>query len=553
MTYLPLLTLARPARGRPRTGVWTVTRQVPGTGAHRVARVAALTVAGALLLGACGGGGGGNGGGGGGDNGGGDPAAGQGGGDQEPAGAEQILRVGATLEPTSLDMTAATGAAIPQVLLYNVYEGLVRLDLDGEVQPLLAGDYEVSEDGMTYTFNLVDATFHDGSPLSAQDVVWSFERVTAEGSTNPFANQMEVVESVQADDEDTVVVTLTRPSNRWLFDIAGQVGIVLKEGAEDLDTAPNGTGPFEFETWNRGTSIALTRFEDYWGDPAQIDGTVFTYITDPNALNNAMLAGQLDVLSNVQAPQLLEVFEGREEFQVIEGITTGEVVLGMNNSRGPLAETEVRQAIRHAIDRSALVDTAWSGYGTLIGSMVPPSDPWYEDLTGMFPYDPDRARELLADAGYEDGFSVTMQVPPPGYARASAQFVASQLGAVGITVEQSNIEFPAWLDSVFAEAEYDLTIVAHVEPRDIVQYGNPDYYWRYDNPEVSDLLTEADTATDDDARNAAYQEVARTISQDAASDWLFLLPNLVVVRQGVSGFPEDAVTLSFDVTGVEMD
>lgn len=468
-----------------------------------------------------------------------------------PGAGDPSLVVGATLEPTSLDMTAQAGAAIPQVLLYNVYEGLVRLSQAGEVEPLLATGWEVSADGRTYTFTLADGVaFHDGAALTAADVVWSFQRVTAEGTTNPFAAQMAVVESVAASDEATVVVTLSRPSNRWLFDIAGQVGIVLDEGATDLGTAPNGTGPFRFERWNRGTSITLVRNDAYWGDPARLAGAEFRYISDPNALNNAMLSGQLDVLSNVQAPQLVSVFEGRDEFEVVEGLTTGEVVLGMNASRGPLAVREVRQAIRQAIDHRALVDTAWSGFGTLIGSMVPPSDPWYEDRTGDLPYDPARARALLEQAGLGAGLSLTMQVPPPGYARASAQFVQAQLRAVGIEVALQNVEFPVWLDRVFGQADYDLTIVAHVEPRDIVQYGNPGYYWRYTNPAVTDLLAQADAATDDAARDAAYREVARTISLDAASDWLFLLPNLVVVRDGVAGFPRDALTLSFDLTGV---
>jgi peptide/nickel transport system substrate-binding protein len=450
-------------------------------------------------------------------------------------------------------MTAQTGAAIPQVLLYNVYEGLVRINAEsGEVEPLLASEWTVSDDGTVYTFKLQEGvTFHDGQPLTAQDVVWSFQRVTAEGSTNPFKTQMAVVSSVEAPDDKTVVVTLSRPSNLWLLDIAGQVGIVLKEGAQNLESAPNGTGPFRFEEWNRGNSITLVRNDEYWGEPAKVDEAVFRYITDPNALNNAMLSGQLDILTNVQAPQLLQVFEGNDQFEVVEGTTNGEIVLGMNSSKGPFADVRVRQAVRHAIDHQALVDTVWSGHGTLIGSMVPPTDPWYEDLAGEFEYDPERAEQLLAEAGYPDGFTVTMDVPPPGYARSSAQFVASQLAEVGITVQQSNLEFPQWLDKVLAQANYDMTIIAHVEARDFVRYGQPQYYWRYNNPTVAQLIQEGDAAQDESERNAKFSEAMRIVSEEAASDWLFLLPNLEVIAQGVEGFPADALTLSFDLTKVE--
>ncbi|HLR94433.1 MAG TPA: ABC transporter substrate-binding protein [Jiangellaceae bacterium] len=465
------------------------------------------------------------------------------------------VTVGATLEPTSLDLTSVSGAAIPQVLLYNVYETLVKIDpSSGELAPLLAQDWEVSDDGLTYTFNLVpDATFHDGQPLLASDVVWSLERVRDPDAANPFAAQMDVVDTIEAPDESTVVVTLSQPSNRWLFDMASQTGVILKEGATDLETSANGTGPFTFENWNRGSDITLAQAPEYWGEPASLDEVVFTYITDPNALNNAMLSGQLDVLSNVQAPQLLETFQSTEEFEVVEGQTTGEVVLGMNNAAAPLDDVRVRRAIRHAINKPALLDTVWSGYGELIGSMVPPSDPWYEDLTGTFEYDPERAQQLLDAAGYGPGdITLRMPVPPPGYARSAAPFIVSALEEVGITVEQDNIEMPQWLDSVFNQADYDLTIISHVEPRDIVQYGNPDYYWNYDDEQTQNLLASADQATDDAERNRLYQQVARRISDQAVSDWLFVLPNLQVIRDGVQGFPADAYTLSFDMTGVEL-
>lgn len=473
----------------------------------------------------------------------------------DPSAGGGTVTVGATLEPTSLDLTAVSGAAIPQVLLYNVYETLVKIDpSNGEIVPLLAQDWEVSDDGLTYTFHLVtDATFHDGQSLRASDVVWSLERVRDPDAAHPFAGQMDVVDTIEARDESTVVVTLSRPSNRWLFDMASQTGVILKEGATDLETTANGTGPFTFESWNRGSDITLARAPEYWGEAVGVDEVVFTYITDPNALNNAMLAGQLDVLSNVQAPQLLETFQSTEEFEVREGQTTGEVVLGMNNAAAPLDDVRVRRAIRHAIDKPALLETVWSGYGELIGSMVPPTDPWYEDLTGMFPYDPERAQRLLETAGYGPGdITLRMPVPPPGYARSAAPFIASALEEVGITVEQDNIEFPQWLDGVFEQADYDLTIISHVEPRDIVQYGNPDYYWNYDDEQTQTLLAQADRATDDAERNRYYQQVARRISEQAVSDWLFVLPNLQVIRDGVTGFPADAHSLSFDMTGVEL-
>ncbi len=467
------------------------------------------------------------------------------------AASDTVVRVGATLEPVSLDLTAESGAAIPQVLLYNVYETLVKINVDtAEIEPLLAESWDVSDDGLTYTFTLDEATFHDGSPLVASDVKWSFERAKDPANNNPFGSMMEVVDTVEAPDDRTVVVTLSQPSSSWLFNMGSQVGVVLKEGATDLASSVNGTGPFTFTEWNRGSSIVLTRNDDYWGEPAKIGGVEFVYVTDPNQLNNQLLTEQLDLISNVQAPQLLEAFEADDRFVVSTGETNGEVVLSFNNARPPFDDVRVRQAVRHAIDKEALVNTVWAGYGTLIGSMVPPGDPWFEDRTGDFPYDPDRARDLLAEAGYEDGLSITFDVPPPGYARQAAPFVAAQLNEVGIDVEQNNIEFPQWLEKVFTNKNFDMSVVAHVEPRDMGQYGNSDYYWGYDDAEVQGWLEEADTATDPETTNDLLKQVAAKISEDAATDWLFLLPSLIVSREGITGFPVNAYALSFDMTNV---
>jgi peptide/nickel transport system substrate-binding protein len=185
----------------------------------------------------------------------------------------------------------------------------------------------------------------------------------------------------------------------------------------------------------------------------------------------------------------------------------------------------------------------------LIGSHVPPTDPWYEDLTGLYPYDPDRARDLLAEAGQED-LTLRFRIANLPYAVASAQVITSQLAEVGITAEIEPLEFPArWLDEVFTNADYDMSIVSHVEPRDIGIFGNPDYYFRYDSQQVRDLLTEADAGTPDE-QVEAMKQVARTIAEDAAADWLFLQPNLIVAAADVQGLPQNRVSESFDLTTI---
>jgi peptide/nickel transport system substrate-binding protein len=273
----------------------------------------------------------------------------------------------------------------------------------------------------------------------------------------------------------------------------------------------------------------------------------FRYINDPNALNNAMLTGDLDILAGVSAPELLTAFESDDRFEVLQGLSNGEVTLSLNGRRAPLDDVAIRQAITHAIDRQAVVDLAYAGYGTVIGTFSTPLDPWYRDLTDVYPYDPDRARELLAEAGAE-GLTLEMVLPPVSYATRSGEIIASQLAEVGITVNITNVEWGVWLEDVFANHDYDMSIVAHVEPRDIGQYGNPEYYWGNDSPQVADILAQADTEPDADARNELYGTVLSEITAVAADNWLFVLPVLSVLEAGVTGYEADLPGLSLDVT-----
>lgn len=463
--------------------------------------------------------------------------------------AEQQLVVGATLEPPTLDPTGSDAASIPQALLYNVYETLLKVDSAGKVQPLLARSWRTSRDRRTYTFALKPARFAGGRPVTAADVVWSVQHVRA-GHNVAAASQLAVVKAVRAENASTVVFSLTRPSNSWLYTMTSTPGMVFDSHAgTNLATTTAGSGPYTLQRWNRGSDLDLKRNDAYWGAEPALAGVTFRYFTDPNAMNSAMLSGGLDVISNLQVPQALSQFADPSRYRVIKGTTNGEVVMALNNSSPALRDVRVRRAINDAIDRAALLKTVWNGQGTLIGSMVPPTDPWYEDLSHTYPYDPAKARQLLKEAGYARGLTLRMRLPVVPYATAAGQFVASQLKDVGITVQIDELEFPRWLDTVFTKADYDLSIVAHVEARDIVRFADPTYYFRYRNPRFTRLVTEADQGT-------AAQQVsdlrgaAKLLAADAAADWLFLLPNLVVTTASVHGVPQNATTLSFDLAGV---
>lgn len=472
---------------------------------------------------------------------------------------DKTLTVGYTAELNGLDPSTVDGAGTPFALLYNVYETLVKADDQGEIQPLLAESWDVSPDNKEYTFHLVEgATFASGEPVNADAVVGSIDYIRGgQGADAPvrplLVQQMSPVASAEAVDETTVKVTLSQPSNQWLYNMTGPAGIIYDPtGMDSLDTDPAGSGPYIFTNWDTGSSLSLERNEDYWGtkpDPTQIQ---FKLYTEANAMTSAMLSGDLDVISNLTTPDALARFDDESRFTILQGETDGEVVLGYNHTTEALRDIRVRRAITHAIDRQALLDSTWGGKGTLIGSMVPTRDPWYEDLSETYPYDPEQAKQLLSQAGYADGLTLRLRVPILPYATSAARFIAAQLQEVGITAEVEELEFATWLDDVFTKGNYDLTIVAHVEPRDIAVFANPDSYWHYDNPEFQDLVARADAGSPEE-QVTLLKQAAKLLADDAAATWLYLLPNLIITTPQVGGIAANSTNLSFDLTHVTIN
>lgn len=463
-------------------------------------------------------------------------------------GGDQPLSIGLVAEPASLDFTTTDGAAIPQVLLGNVYETLVKQDDSGKIVPSLAKSWTVSPDRKTYTFDLVDnAKFTNDKPFTAADAVFSINRVKT-AWTISLKGAMDVVSAAKALSPTQLQVTLTKPSNDWLFRMTTRIGAMFSEtGVSALATEPIGTGPYKFSKWNRGDSIVMVRNDSYWGSKPSFQQITLKYFKDPTALNNALLTGTINVIGTVQAPEALSQFTSNDKYQVIEGTTNGEVLLSFNNSRPIFADLRTRQGIRQAIDHKALLDTCFAGRGKLIGSMVPPTDPWYEDLTGVAPYDLAKAKSLLQASGAA-GKTLRLRLPTLPYATSCGQVVKSQLEQAGLKVQIDQLEFPAaWLTTVFKNADYDMSIIAHVEPRDLGAVFNAKYYTRYNDPTLQGYLAAAD-AGDEAAQVDNMKKAARRLSENAAGDWLFLLPNLIVADKNIKGLPQNAITENFDLS-----
>ncbi|GAA5148866.1 ABC transporter substrate-binding protein [Microbacterium pseudoresistens] len=469
----------------------------------------------------------------------------------EPTGTvdpDATLTVGLVLEPTNLDIRHTSGAALEQLLIDNVYEGLVTRTQGNEITERLASSYTVSDDGLTYTFTLNDGiVFHSGTPLTSADVVASLQAVRDDESMQGHS-ELAGVASIAAPDASTVVITLTAPDQNFLFSLTGPAGLVFQNGdTTDLKAAANGTGPFTLGTWRKGSSISLNRNDAYWGEKAGVGEVVLDYIPDFTAGVNAALDGSLDVLTAVD-PNLAPQLEKSGDFVLTEGRTTDKGTLAFNNAKAPLDDVRVREALRRAIDHDALV--AAVGAGQTMYGPIPELDPGYEDLSDIAPYDPERAKELLKEAGHED-LTLTLTIPS-FYGTTVPQVLVSDFSKVGVTLKVNSVEFATWLEDVYSNKDYDLSFVLHVEPRDFVNFANPDYYFGYDNPEVQSLYAQAKAETDEKKSAELLAQAARLVSEDHAADWLYNGATITALVPGVQGFPEDSINSRIDLRGVTL-
>lgn len=466
--------------------------------------------------------------------------------------AKSDIIVAMQLEPPHMDPTSAAAGAIDSVLYSNVFEGLTRFGADGSVNPGLAKSWDISEDGLTYTFHLNEGVkFHDGTAMDAEDVKFSLDRARAEDSANAQKALYAGITGVEVVDATTVKITLGAANGSMLFNLAwGDAVIVAPESIENIKTAPIGTGAFKFSNWVQGDKIDLVKNGDYWGTPAMLDEVTFKFISDPTAAFAAVMAEDVDVFTAYPAPENLPQFEADPRFQVVVGNTEGETILSTNNKMPPFDNVKVREALAHAIDRQAIIDGAMFGLGTPIGTHFAPHNPNYLDLTAGSKYDPELAKKMLAEAGFPDGFETTLKLPPPSYARRGGEIIAAQLREVGIKAVISNLEWAQWLEQVFKGKDFGLTIVSHTEPFDIGIYARPDYYFQYDNADFQALIEKLNATADPAMRTEMIHQAQTIISNDYVNGYLFQLATPTIAKAGVMGLWKDAPTQATDLTAV---
>lgn len=464
------------------------------------------------------------------------------------------LRIALSAEPPGLDPTTNPAATIKRVVHYNILEGLVKIDRAGKIVPALAKNYQISRDGKEFTFHLhPQIKFHDGKPCTSKDVKFSLERLLDPRTGAVQRRLYEVIGAIEVPDPLTVKIKLKKYDANFLFNLArGDAVIIHQQASEHLKNNPIGTGPFKFESWKRGDSVSMVRNNDYYlkGIP-YLDRVIFKFIPDPSAQLAALRAGDIEVIAYDLAPENVPTLEKDPRFKVLKGSTTTEVILAMNHSRKPFHDPKVRQAITLAIDRPAVIKGAVAGYGVAIGSHMDPTNPYYVDLAPLYPYNPEKAKQLLAEAGYPHGFEAVLRLPEPyAYARRSGEIIADQLARVGIKLKIEVMQWGQWIDRVFKNADYDLTVIGHAEPFDIDIYARPEYYFRYANPQFQQLIRQAESEMNEENRRKIYATAQRMLADDFVCVYLFVYPALPAMKKEVMNWWKDYPTIAADATEV---
>lgn len=435
-----------------------------------------------------------------------------------------------------------TVAAGTREVLFNIFEGLVKPNSDGEMIPAVAEKYTLSEDGTTYTFTLREGVkFHNGQTVTAEDVVYSINRCAAvpEGQEKPLVAAFSAVKSVEALDEKTVAVTIAQ---RDLEFISYMTAAIIPADYENQDTAPVGTGPFRFVSRTPQQDFVMERFEDYWGAPAWLDKVTYKICENADALVMNLNGGSIDLCAHLTSAQVSQL---NQNFQVLEGTMNLVQAIYLNNQAKPFDNQLVRQALCYAIDRQGIMDMVADGHGTAVGSSIYPAFTKYflPELVDKYPHDVAKAKELLAQAGYPDGFDMTISVPNNYQPHMdTAEVVAEQLREAGINVTIQPVEWSTWLDTIYNGRQFQATVVgvdaANMTARAMLERFTSDYgknFINYNNPAYDALFQKAINAQDEAGQTDLYKQMETMLADTAANVYIQDLCDLVAMRQDLGG------------------
>ena len=440
----------------------------------------------------------------------------------------------------SLDPHKAVAAGTKEVL-FNLYEGLVKPDSSGELQPAIASDYSISEDATTYTFTLREGVkFHDGSMVTAEDVKYSIDRCADTTNGEPLVEAYSNIKSVNIVDEKTVEVVLNTPDSDFL---ANMTTAVIPASNENPDTNPIGTGPYKYVSRSPQENFVVEKFDEYWGTPANIENVTFRVCANADAIVMNLQGGSIDMFARLTTTQASQL---GDQFDVLEGTMNLVQALYLNNAVEPFNDERVRQALCYAVDPQGIMDLISDGKGTEIGSsMFPAFGKYYmPELNDVYSQDFDKAKELLAEAGYPDGFSFTITVPSNYQQHIdTAQVLVEQLKNIGVTAQIELVEWETWVSEAYTNRNFEATVVG-VDASNLTASAllarfvsdAPDNFINFSNADYDAAYARAEAAVDDAEKTEAFKECERLLAEHAANVYIQDLPCLVALNKKYAGY-----------------
>ncbi len=436
-------------------------------------------------------------------------------------------------------------AAATREILFNVFEGLYKPDSNGELIPAVAEDYELSEDGLVYTFTLrEDVLFHNGEAVTAEDVISSIESCAGVDGDTPLIPAFSNIASIAETTDGVIEITLAERDPDFMSYIASVKAAIMPAGQTDADTNPIGTGPYKYVSRSVQENIKMEKWDSYWGEKAYIENVTFKVCADADSLVMALNGGSVDMMAHLPVSQAQQL---SGDFEVLEGTMNLVQAMYLSHDFEPFKDERVRQALCYAVDRQAILDLVSDGKGTLLGSsMFPNFGKYYmPELSDTYSYDPERAKELLLEAGYGEGelsFTITAPSNYPQHVD-TAVVIADQLKAVGVNADIKQVEWNTWLSEVYSERQFEATVVGvdasnlaasamlsrfnSDASNNFISYANADYDAAYQNAQLE---------TDDAAQTGYYKECLTILADDAANVYIQDLAEMVAIRKDFEGY-----------------
>lgn len=450
------------------------------------------------------------------------------------------IKVGISQDLDSLDPHRAVSAGTKEVL-FNIYEGLVKPDSDGNLIEALAESYEISEDAKVYTFTLREGVkFHNGDAVTAEDVKYSIDKCADTSNGDPLVSAYSIVERVEIPDEKTVEIYLSEANTEFL---AYMTTAIVPRDYEELDTDPIGTGPFKYDSRNPQENVIIVKNEDYWGEKAHLDKVEFRVVADADMLVTNLKGGSIDMAMRLTVSQAAELTEG---FHVEEGTMNLVQALYLNNAVEPLNDEKVRQALCYAINPQEIMDMIADGKGARIGTSMYPGLKKYfdEEYSTYYEQDYEKAKALLKEAGYADGFDLEITVSAADKPHVdTAQVIVEQLKNIGVNATIKPVEWEAWLEEVYANSKFESTVVgvdaSNLSARAMLERFTTDGHGNFtgfSDAEYDKVFQEAIATTDEDEKVKLYKEAEGILAERAANVYIQDLANMVAISDRFDGY-----------------